>query len=244
MAAHGFTVLSCRTAHRHRRRHNKRRLLDGETVMWFEAIGKQLGHPTRTVAGWFITKLLKFRNSVLEENAVRLCRILPGDTVLEVGHGPGVGLQSAAKLLTGPTGHLIGVDYSLYMHQMASELMKDLIASGKVTLYHCGVTAMPIADNTVDKVFHCNCYYFWPDLKKGTTELHRVMKPGGLMVTTIRLSHVSVLASKGVMPGENWRPEAYMAALTDSGFTDVRMENEQHKSTTFQVIYATASKTL
>jgi len=62
--------------------------------------------------------------------------------------------------------------------QMASELLKDLVASGKVTLHHCDVAALPLADATVDKVFHCNCYYFWPDLSKGTTEIHRVMKPG------------------------------------------------------------------
>lgn len=37
--------------------------------------------------------------------------------------------------------------------------------------------------------------------------------PGALMVTTLRLSRVATIAAKGVMPGENWRPEAYMAAL-------------------------------
>lgn len=61
---------------------------------------------------------------------------------------------------------------------MASERVKELVASGKVTLHHCDVAAMPLADSTVDKVFHCNCYYFWPDLRKGASEIHRVMKPG------------------------------------------------------------------
>ena len=64
------------------------------------------------------------------------------------------------------------------------------------------------------------------------------------MVTTLRLSHIATMAAKQVMPGENWRPEAYMAALRDSGFNDVRMEDtmEQHKRITFQAIYATALK--
>lgn len=62
------------------------------------------------------------------------------------------------------------------------------------------------------------------------------------MVTTLRLFHVATLAAKRVMPGENWRPEAYMAALRDSGFTDVRMEDRRHKHITFQAIYATALK--
>lgn len=64
--------------------------------------------------------------------------------------------------------------------QMASRRLKDLLANGKLTLHICDVAAMPLEDNTVDKVFHCNCYYFWPDLKKAATEIHRVMKPGRL----------------------------------------------------------------
>lgn len=89
--------------------------------MWAEKVGKQLGHPTRSVTGWLVSKFLKRHNWVAEENAVRLSGIQPGDTVLELGHGPGLGLQSAAKLLTEPTGHLIGVDYSEYMHQVKYE---------------------------------------------------------------------------------------------------------------------------
>lgn len=61
---------------------------------------------------------------------------------------------------------------------MASERLKELVAIGKVTLHHCDVAAMPLAECTVDKVFHCNCYYFWPDLRKGAAEIRRVMKPG------------------------------------------------------------------
>ncbi|KAI3356933.1 hypothetical protein L3Q82_003574 [Scortum barcoo] len=145
-------------------------LLNDTLVMWAEKLGKQLGHPTRSVAGWLVSRLLTVRNQFLEENAVQLCGIQPGDTVLELGHGPGLGLQSAARLLTEPSGRLIGVDYSEYMHQKASEKMKELVASGRVILHHCDVAAMPLADNTVDRVFHCNCYYFWPDLRKGATE--------------------------------------------------------------------------
>ncbi|XP_013873342.1 uncharacterized methyltransferase YdaC [Austrofundulus limnaeus] len=208
--------------------------------MWAEKLGKQLGKPTRSLGGWLLSKMFKARNQVLEDSAVQMLEIQPGETVLELGHGPGLGLQAAAKLLTGPAGHIIGVDYSEYMHQMAKERLKGLIASGKVTLHLCDVAAMPLADNTVDKVFHCNCYYFWPDLRKAALEIHRVIKPGGRVVTTMRLAHITALGAKGVMPGENWRPEAYMAALRDSGFTDVRMEDKQDKNLTFKAIFATA----
>lgn len=91
-------------------------------VMWVEKMSQQLGRPTRSVAGWLVSKFFKVNNQVVEEKAVLHCGIQPGDTVLELGHGPGLGLHFAAKMLTGPRGHLIGVDYSEYMHQVRSFL--------------------------------------------------------------------------------------------------------------------------
>ncbi|XP_058618377.1 uncharacterized methyltransferase YdaC-like [Onychostoma macrolepis] len=187
-------------------------------------VGKQLGHPTYSLTGWLVTKFFKWHNQILEENAVKLCNIQPNDTVLELGHGPGFGLQAAAQLLTGPEGKLLGVDYSQYMHEMASKRMKEQISRGKAVLYYSDVVAMPIEENTADKVFHCNCYYFWPDLKAGARAIHRVMKPGGIMVTTLRLDSVIKAAHMKVLTGDKWRPEVYMEALQSSGFTDVRME--------------------
>lgn len=89
--------------------------------MWVEKLSQQLGRPTRSVAGWLVSKFFKVNNRLVEEKAVLHCGIQPGDTVLELGHGPGLGLQFAAEMLPGPTGHLIGVDYSEYMHQVNKE---------------------------------------------------------------------------------------------------------------------------
>lgn len=80
--------------------------------MWLKEVGKQLGQPTQSLPGWLLSKFFKVHNRVAEENAVRLCNIYPWETVLELGHGPGIGLEAAAKLLTAPTGKLIGMDYS------------------------------------------------------------------------------------------------------------------------------------
>lgn len=141
-------------------------------------LGQQLGRPTQSLFGWLTSKFLKIHNRILEENAVKLCDIQPNETVLELGYGPGLGVQAAVQHLSGPGGKLLGVDYSKYMHHMATERMQEHIASGKVTLYCCDVATMPLENSIVDKVFHCNCYYFWPDLKATASEIHRVMKPG------------------------------------------------------------------
>ncbi|KAK7128484.1 hypothetical protein R3I94_016907 [Phoxinus phoxinus] len=205
-------------------------------------VGKQLGHPTYSLSGWLVTKFLKWHNLILEENAVKLSNIQPNDTVLELGHGPGFGLQEASQLLMGPRGKLLGVDYSQYMHRMASKRMQEQISRGKAVLYYSDLVNMPIEENTVDKAFHCNCYYYWPDLKAGAKAIHRVMKPGGIMVTTLRLVNIAKAASVGVLTGDNWRPEVYMEALESSGFTDVRMENKMENLIKFQAIFATAAK--
>lgn len=62
------------------------------------------------------------------------------------------------------------------------------------------------------------------------------------MVTTLNVSHIAAAAAKNVLPRENWHPDAYMAALRNSGFTCVKMEDKLHENVTFQVIYATAVK--
>uniref|UniRef100_W5MWZ4 Zgc:194242 n=1 Tax=Lepisosteus oculatus TaxID=7918 RepID=W5MWZ4_LEPOC len=205
-------------------------------------LNQQLGKPVKSLTGWLLTKFFLWHNRVLEENAVKLAEIQPDDTVLELGFGLGLGLQAAAPLLTGPRGKLFGVDYSEYMFTKASERMRAEIESGKVTLFNGNIMAMPLPDGCVDKVYHCNCYYFWPDLKAGTSEIHRVMKPGGLMVTTLRHSSNKKVALLNVFLDENWKPKVYMEALRATGFTDVRMENKQDNKITFQAIFATASK--
>ncbi|XP_041083673.1 uncharacterized methyltransferase YdaC-like [Polyodon spathula] len=203
---------------------------------------QQLGHPTQSLGGWLVTKFLERRNRALEERAVRLCEIQPDSTVLEVGFGPGLGLQEAVQYLTDPRGKLLGLDCSEYMHKVASERLRDHIASGKVRLFQGSVESIPLPACSVDKVYHCNCYYFWPDLRAGSAELHRVMKPGALMVTTLNMASLKEVVSCGVLQDKKWPPEPYMEALRSAGFTDVRLEEKQNKGRDFQAIFATAAK--
>lgn len=60
------------------------------------------------------------------------------------------------------------------------------------------------------------------------------------MVTTLRLDRV--IASQKMFPSDNWRPEIYIAALRDSGFTDVHMEDRMDRRISYQAIYATVFK--
>uniref|UniRef100_H3AD94 Zgc:194242 n=1 Tax=Latimeria chalumnae TaxID=7897 RepID=H3AD94_LATCH len=210
--------------------------------MFAKQLTQQLGKPTKGITGWLVKKFLENKNSFLEENAVELCNILPDNIVLEL-FGPGVGLSEAVKYLTGPKGKLYGIDVSEYMYEVSRKRLQDHIQTGKVILFHGSAENIPLCESKVDKVYHCNCYYFWPNLRAVSTEIHRVMKPaGGLMVTTINVESVKKAVSKGILKGKTWQPELYMEALKDTGFGDVRMEEREDTGRNFQAIFATAIK--
>lgn len=62
------------------------------------------------------------------------------------------------------------------------------------------------------------------------------------MVTTLKLASIREAVSRGVIQDKKWQPEPYMEALISAGFTDVRLEEKQHKGRDFQAIFATAAK--
>lgn len=59
-------------------------------------------------------------------------------------------------------------------------------------------------------------------------------------MTTLRLDRV--VAFHKMVQMDNWRPEIYMAALRDCGFTDVSMEDRRERHILYQAIYAKVLK--
>ncbi|XP_051890522.1 arsenite methyltransferase-like [Pristis pectinata] len=210
--------------------------------MFAERITQQLGKPTQNLWGWMAKKFFEKHNRLLEASAVKLCDIQPGNVVLELGFGPGLGLQEAARRLTHPPGKLYGLDISEYMYNVASERMQAEIQTGKVNLFLGSVEQIPLEGGVVDRVYHCNCYYFWPDLRAGSREIRRVMKPGGLMVTTLHLEDLKRLVASGVLKDTKWQPEPYMEVLSETGFVDVHLEEQQLNGRSLHAIFATANE--
>uniref|UniRef100_A0A8C7J2D9 Methyltransferase type 11 domain-containing protein n=1 Tax=Oncorhynchus kisutch TaxID=8019 RepID=A0A8C7J2D9_ONCKI len=148
--------------------------------------------------------------------------------VLQVGFGPGLGLQEALKYLTDPRGKLFGLDVSEYMHKVALERLGTQ------------VECIPLPDHCVDGVFHSNCHLYWPDMTIATAELLCVMKPGTRMLATCDLGFLRHGVEQGFFKGVMVEPEPYMQALGAVGFLGVSMEDLMDEGKSFQVIYATA----
>ncbi len=198
--------------------------------MWQKILDGQYRRPSGLLGRWIGAKMLRQHRP---ENlwTVDLLMLEPGDHVLEVGFGPGLAIREAARRVT--SGRVAGVDFSAVMVRTAQRRNAAAHRSGRVDLHQADAAELPFADSTFDKAYSIHSIYFWPDPLKALRELHRVLKPGGLLVLTI-------------LPKEKWNPSNPDAAgtpectpyagselidlLTQSGFKEPRIEADSDPS--------------
>lgn len=137
-----------------------------------------------------------------------LLQVDPSDSVLEVGPGPGLGLELAAAKAY--AGRVVGVDPSETMLRMARRRNLPQIRAGRVELRQGTVDQLPLSDATFDKAMTMNSLHLWPSPVAGLLEIRRTLRPGGRIAVAItRFSHAS--------------PDKWEQYLNDSGFADVRV---------------------
>ncbi|XP_033728649.1 demethylmenaquinone methyltransferase-like isoform X2 [Pecten maximus] len=199
-----------------------------------DAIGRNCRKPEATILGRLVKKVgLEKKNGFIEIEAVRLSDIHPDHQVLEIGFGPGIGIEAAYNIIKGGKGKVYGVDFSEEMVLSTTKRLGKGLGNGKVKLINGDVENMSfLQSNTFDRVFHCNCYYFWPDMTKAMNELHRVMKPGAIMVTAMNYERVMRLNSTGFFKKYgNPNQDRYLSALESCGFDGVELKKFKHGST-------------
>ncbi len=104
----------------------------------------------------------------------------PGETVLDLGSGPGLDAFLAAKAV-GATGRVIGVDMTPAMLERARRhAAKGGYAS--VEFREGRLEALPVADASIDAVTSNCVINLVPDKAAVFREIARVLKPGGRLV--------------------------------------------------------------
>ncbi len=106
-------------------------------------------------------------------------RLKAGDTVLELGPGPGYFTIEAARIV-GPAGRVVCLDIQLEMLRL---LRKRLDEQAVVNAHPvvADATRLPLADRSVDAAFLVAVFGEVPDRPAALSELRRVLKPGGLL---------------------------------------------------------------
>ena len=173
-----------------------------------EYLKSQFGHP-RGVVGRVVGHVLAFENRERVAWAIQQLDIQPDDHVLEIGYGPGLGIEQAAQ----QAAHVAGLDVSEIMLNQARRRNAVKLNTGNVDLRQGNVRQLLFADQCFDKVFAINSFHIWPDVQAGLVEIERVLKPGGTIAIIEqppeRVTEDSVIRQRG---------EAIGQALIEAGF--------------------------
>lgn len=168
---------------------------------------KAFGHPTGLL-GKIGGKIMARMNRPIAEQAIDLLDIRPDDKVLEIGFGPGVGIEVLSGVVS--TGLIAGVEPSEEMMEQAKSRNAEAIQSRQVNLQRGSIERLPFEDDLFDKALSINSMPFWPDAKEGLDEINRTLKSGGKIV--LGFTHHSGQSQEGVEE-----------KLHDLGFADTRL---------------------
>jgi arsenite methyltransferase len=172
------------------------------------------GHP-RGVAGRIGGALMVRSNAEQERWAVQRADLHPGMQVLVVGPGPGVGLILAAAAVA-PDGHVIGVEPSETMRDMATTRCADQIRTGLIELRDGTAEHTGCGSGTADAVLSVNNVMLW-DRTAGLAEVHRVLRPGSRLIITV---HRHVL---------DFQPEQLRQEAEAAGFIEITLTERKRR---------------
>ncbi len=135
--------------------------------------------PCPSALGWLVQNPIRrwYMRHLLDRVGVK-----PGETVLELGCGPGAFTVEAAQRL-GPTGKLIAIDIQPGMIAQAERRVRQAGLSN-VEFHVASAYDLPVDDESVDRAFLVTVLPEIPDQMGALRELRRVIKPTGLLSIT------------------------------------------------------------
>ena len=170
-----------------------------------------------------------------------------GDIVLDLGSGAGID-AFIARELTGPTGSVIGVDFTPQMISKARENATKL-GYDNVQFVEGDIENLPIESGSVDVILSNCVLNLVPHKQTAFTEMYRVLKPGGHFT-------VSDIVIQGTLPDRLRESAAlyagcisgaidqqdYLALLRQAGFVDVEVVKERPIEIAEAILHAVATE--
>ncbi len=108
-------------------------------------------------------------------NPLGLSKLLPGQTVLDLGSGPGMDSLLAARRV-GPTGKVVGVDLCQEMVEKARR-NAELLGLHNVEFLHAGIEKLPMPNASVDVATSNGVFNLCPAKPAVLAIAFRVLRP-------------------------------------------------------------------
>jgi cyclopropane fatty-acyl-phospholipid synthase-like methyltransferase len=185
-------------------------------VKQFKKPSGALGH----VVGW----IMATRGSNRERSrwTVDLLHIEPDDRVLEVGCGPGVALEYAARQLQ--SGTVVGIDHSVVMANQATRRNREAITAGRVLVGIGPIEDARAASGPFTKVFSVNVIQFIQDKAAYFRFLYTGLVPGGIVATTYQPRNRNPTRADAIAMADQ-----ISAAMKSAGFAKIHVEERDFK---------------
>jgi ubiquinone/menaquinone biosynthesis C-methylase UbiE len=187
-----------------------------------KTIVRQFGRPTGLV-GRLVGLVMATRYSNRERNrrTIELLDIQPDDRVLEIGFGPCLAIEMAARLAR--SGCVVEVDHSEVMLRQASRRNRAVIDAGRVQLHRASADALPSFTERFDKLLVSNAHMFLRDPIETLRRWRDITRPGG----RVAITHQS--RKRAATDADSARDAEHITSLRAAGFTDVRIETLERK---------------
>lgn len=162
----------------------------------------------------------------------QFARIKPGDTVIDLGSGAGNDCF-VARAETGPTGKVIGIDFTPEMINKARE-NADKLGFNNVEFRTGDIERIPVTANKADVVVSNCVLNLVPDKKQVFCEIFRVLKNGGhFSISDVVLSgelpeqlRKDAEMYAGCVAGAIQRDE-YLDFIRKTGFVNLQVQKEK-----------------
>jgi ubiquinone/menaquinone biosynthesis C-methylase UbiE len=187
----------------------------------------ELGEKVAIQVGYDVDRLAAIPTGAVESFAgvgyfFDLAALEAGETVVDLGSGSGMDAFYAASLV-GPTGKVIGVDFSPDQLVKARSLPAG---TGRVEFREGRIESLPLDDESVDCVISNGVINLSPDKKAVFAEAARVLRPGGRLaiadIITERQLTEAIVCNADLWAsciGGAAQQDAYLDTIESAGFT-------------------------
>lgn len=159
-------------------------------------------------------------------------KINPGDVVLDLGSGAGND-AFVARNITGPTGKVIGVDFTETMIKKA-RINAEKLNFHNVEFRYGDIENLPVSDESIDVVVSNCVLNLVPNKNQAIKEIFRVLKKGGhfsisdIVLTGTLPEGLQTAAEMyaGCVAGA-LQKDSYLDIIRQCGFTNITIQKEK-----------------